>query len=174
MTKLRTKQDEYLSKIIHDLKTPTCAQIKALESFLITGSEKISTEEKDLIELTLNSCNYMQKLIEIFSQVHKLNYEKIKPNYEKFIVNELVKNSINELKILLKYHELEINLKEEKEIIITADKLQVKRVIENLISNSINHSFNNSVIEISIEEIKNKFITDVQFYKIIINYKKKF
>ena len=64
-----SKKDEYLTKIIHDLKTPTIAQIKALESFLVTCSNKISQEEVDLIKLTLSSCNYMHKLIDIFTSV---------------------------------------------------------------------------------------------------------
>lgn len=162
MTKLETKKDEYLAKIIHDLKTPTFAQIKALESFLTTGSNKISPEEKDLIELTLNSCNYTQKLIEIFSQVHKLNYNKIILNYEKFSINTLIKNSINELKILLKYNFLDICFKEEKEIIITADKLQIKRVIENLLSNAINYAFENSTIEIELKEQNRTCIFEIK------------
>ena len=52
--------EECTLKIIHDLKTPIDAQIAALESFLQTTSSKINQEEKDLIELTLNSCNYTQ------------------------------------------------------------------------------------------------------------------
>lgn len=162
MSKTEIKKDEYLAKIIHDLKTPTFAQIKALESFLSTGSNKISTEEKDLIELTLNSCNYMQKLIETFSSVLRLNHETIKLNYEKFNINNLIQDSINELKILLKYNELEILFKNNDEVIITADKIQIKRVIENLLSNSINYAHKNSIIKICSEKSKNYFIFKIE------------
>ena len=44
--KLAEKKDEYLAKIIHDLKTPTIAQIRALESFLSSTGDKIEQEEK--------------------------------------------------------------------------------------------------------------------------------
>lgn len=146
-----TKAEEFIAKIIHDLKTPINAQIKALESFLYTASDKISQEEKDLIELTLNSCNYMQKLIEIFISVHKLDERKLILNYEKFSICKLIKSIIDELKILLKYYQLEIDFKYENEIVINADKLQIKRVIENLLSNCINHAYQNSTIEINLE-----------------------
>lgn len=160
--KLQTKRDEFLAKIIHDLKTPTVAQIKALECFLTTCSDKINQDEKDLIELTLNSCNYMQKLIETFSSVHKLNYEELILNYEKFNLIELIKNTIRELNILLKYYNLEIKLKYNEEIIINADKLQIKRVLDNLISNSINYAFKNSIIYITAETKKGDVTVEIK------------
>lgn len=159
-----TKKDEYIAKIIHDLKVPISAQIIALESFLDTASSKISQEEKDLIELTLNSCNYMQKLTEIFNTVNKLNYEAIKLNYEKFDIVKLAKDSLNELKILIKYNELKISFEADKDIVVDADKLQIKRVIENLLSNSINYAFKNTVIKIFLKKEDNFVI-----FKIINN-----
>jgi len=150
MANINTKKDEYIAKIIHDLKTPVNAQITALESFLETTSNKISQEEKDLIELTLNSCNYMQKLIDIFNAVHKLNYEAMKLNYEKFDVIQLIHSLIKEVKILTRYQKLNIDFEYNEALIINADKLQIKRVIENLLSNSINYAFKDSIIKISL------------------------
>ena len=141
--------------IIHDLKTPTIAQIKALESFLVTCSNKISQEEVDLIKLTLSSCNYMHKLIDIFTSVHKLNFEKISLTYENFNIVKLAKDVCFELGILLKYRKLEYEFICPDEIMINADKLQLKRVMENIFSNCINHSFPDSKITVYIFE-KNK------------------
>jgi len=162
MTNTDIKKDEYIAKIIHDLKTPINAQITALELFLETTNNKISQEEKDLIELTLNSCNYMQNLIEVFNSVHKLNFESIKLNYEKFDVVELVESLLNELKILIKYYELEVSFNCSEKIIINADKLQIKRVLENLISNSINYAFKNSTIKISLNKIGGSLFFEIK------------
>ena len=93
----------------------------------------------------------MQKLIDTFSFVHKLNYEELVLNYEKFSLIELIKNTIKELNILLKYYNLKIELKYDEEIIINGDKLQIKRVLDNLISNSINYAFKNSIIYINVD-----------------------
>ena len=154
MVLLDTKTEEFIAKIIHDLKTPINAQIKALESFLSTARKKITQEEKDLIELTLNSCNYMQKLTEIFISIHKLKEGKLLLNYEKFNLVDLIEQSIQELNILLKYYELKVVFNKKRKCIINADKLQIKRVIENLLSNSINFAFKNSTIEINLLNYK--------------------
>ncbi len=160
--KIQNQKDDFLAKIIHDLKTPTIAQIKALECFLTTCSDKFNQDEKDLIELTLNSCNYMQKLIETFNFVHKLNYEEIILNYEKFSLISLIENTINELKILLKYYNLNVKFKYDEEIVVNADKLQIKRVLDNLISNSINYAFKNSTIYISVESKKGETSIEIK------------
>lgn len=162
MTKLQEKKDEYVAKIVHDLKTPIYAQISALKSFLNTASEKISQEEQDLIKLTLNSCNYMNKLVEIFNSVNKLNFESIKLNYEKFDIVELTKSLIKELDILTKYYELKILFNSNDKIIVNADKLQIKRVIENLLSNSINYAFKDSCVEINLYTQKNQLIFETK------------
>lgn len=184
MAKLKTKNDskeEYIVKIIHDFKTPINAQIKALELFLSSTESKILQEEKDLIELTLNSCNYMQKLIETFTCVHQLKNTSLILNYEKFDIVELIRNSIKELTILLKFYELDILFDYQKEIIINADKLQIKRVIENLLSNSINYAYKNTKIKINLSlkneslvfTIKNKsqYIEPIVLKEIFKKYK---
>ena len=162
MTKLQEKKDEYVAKIVHDLKTPIYAQISALQSFLNTASEKISQEEQDLIKLTLNSCNYMSKLVEIFNSVNKLNFESIKLSYEKFDIIELINSLIEELNILVKYYELKIHFEPTNQITINADKLQIKRVIENLLSNSINYAFKGTVVEINLFVQKNQLIFEIK------------
>lgn len=162
MNNLNVKKDEYIAKIIHDIESPIIAQITALESFLSSVNNKVLPDEKDLIELTLNSCKYLYKLIEVFNSVYKLNFESLRLNYEKFNVVELIKTLINEMDILLKYNELKLSLICEDEIVINADKIQIKRVIENLLSNSINYAFKNSKIEISLSEIANKIVFKVK------------
>ncbi len=160
--KTHIKKEEFLAKIIHDLKTPTLAQISALEVFLANSSDKLNENEKELIELTLNSCNYMQNLIETFNIVYKMDFEQIHLNYEKFNIVNLIKEVQNEIKILLKYNKLNIELKSSKEIIVNADKLQIKRVLENILSNAINNSYKNSTIYINVAKTKSSIQLEVK------------
>ena len=162
MNSLDIKKDEYISKIIHDIENPVLAQITALELFLSAIGNKISHDEKDLIELTLNSCRYLYKLVEIFNSVYKLNFEPLKLNYEKFNIVELVEDSIRESRILLKYNELNLEFSCKKEITLNADKTQIKRVIETLFSNSITYAFKNSTIRIELFKTNNKILFEIK------------
>ena len=116
--KIKEKKEDLLANIIYDLKTPTNAQITALESFLKTSGKKINSEEKDLIELTLNSCLHVQKLIDNFSSAYRLNFENLKLNYEKFDIVNMINTIIKEADILLKYFHLNVDFKLKDEIII--------------------------------------------------------
>ncbi len=160
--KTNTRKEEFLVEIIHDLKTPTLAQIGALELFLSNGSKKLNQEEKELVELTLSSCNYMLNLIETFNASYKLDFEQMHLNYEKFNIVELVQDVKSEVKILLKYSKLNIELKSPEEIVVNADKLQIKRVLQNILSNSINNSFKNSTICINIAKTKSFAIVEIK------------
>ena len=156
--KIKEKKEDLLANIIYDLKTPTNAQITALESFLKTSGKKINSEEKDLIELTLNSCLHVQKLIDNFSSAYRLNFENLKLNYEKFDIVNMINTIIKEADILLKYSQLNVDFNLKDEIIIYADKAQVQKGIENILYNSINHVFKDSTIEIAISKEKNYLI----------------
>ena len=127
------RKEEYLAKLMHDLKTPATAQACALESLLKTTTSNFSEEESDLIKLTLNSCNNMKKLIDTFLFVFKLKNQKLVLKYEQFDLVQLVNEVISELKILLKYNELKIKIISNTECIINADKSNIKRVIENIL-----------------------------------------
>lgn len=162
MTKGIAKKEEDLAKIIHDLKTPLNAQIGALESFLETTKSKISQEEKDLLELTLNSCNYMQNLIETLNLVNSLDYNPLSLNYKKFDIVKLIKNCIKEMNILLKYQELKVIFNTEEETIVQADQLQIKRVIDNLLTNSLNYAYKNTEIKISISIDNNDLTFEIE------------
>ena len=158
----RAKKDNFLLKIIDDLKTPANAQITALEIFLNQIGNKIELEDRELIELTLNSCNYMNNLLETFCAVNKLENEKLRLNYNKFYILDLIEETINDLKILLKYNELKIKINCQENLIINADKSKIKMVFENLLSNCINHSFKNTLIEINITTYKNKIKVEIK------------
>ena len=44
--KIKEKKEDLLANIIYDLKTPTNAQITALESFLKTSGKKLTPKKK--------------------------------------------------------------------------------------------------------------------------------
>lgn len=153
----QTKKDDGLNELIQDFKTPTAAQIKALELFLSSSEGKINSSEKELIELTLNSCNHVQNLIETYNTVQKLEHEKIHLNYDKFNIVNLFKEIICDFKILLKYHDIDIRLNSPEEIIINADKNQIRKVIKIILTEAINSSFKKTIIDIDLIKQKNEF-----------------
>ncbi len=162
LMKQSLKKEEYLSKILNDLKIPASAQVCALNSLLENVAPKFSQEETDLVKLTLNSCKYMQKLIETCSSVFKLNFQKIIPKYSSFDIVLLVKEIINELDIILKYNKLKIQISTNNQIMIYADRLLISHVVENIISSCIYSAYQNTIIYINITKTKQEICFEVK------------
>ena len=160
--KTKNKKIDFLPKILYDLKTPALAQITALETLLKISGKNFGSQDKDLIELTIHSCRYMQHLIEVFGMINSMESEKIKPFCEIFDINQVLKKILNELKIILKYKNLTVNIDTSKELLVYADKLYIKITIFNLLSNSIDYSFDNSSVDINFFTKKNHLFFEIK------------
>ena len=155
MTKnLQAQRDNYIATLSHDLKTPTIAQIRSLELMLNGHTGEFSSEQQELLRLMLDSSNYMYSMLNTLVTTYKYENGEIILNYENFNILHIIEESMHNLARQIITAGLTIKIQSEIENpIVHADKLQVKRAIENLLSNAINFSFNNTEIIISVKEI---------------------
>ena len=146
------KKNTFVASVTHDLKTPTNAQIKALDLLLTNKFGQLGQKQREIITEIKNSCRYMNSLI--FSILETYTAESIQDKMviEEFDFSKLVEESTSEISYLAyeKNQKLSFNLPD-KELMINADKTQIKRVIINLIANAIYYGRNNTVIEISVK-----------------------
>ncbi len=150
---------EIFAKIISDFKMPIIHQIDALKSFLDTSCLKMNEEEKELIELTLNSCKIMHNFADIFLMVYKNAFENNNLEYEKFDFIAVLNEIVEDYTMLIKYYNLELELKTPETLKVYADKTKIKKILENLILNNIDTAFKNTKIII---EVLNKD-TEIEF-----------
>lgn len=177
-------KDTFLATLIHDLKTPTIAQLQASELLLNERFGQLNDEQKEIISQMKNSCQYMRELI--FTVLDTYLYDngqtKIKP--EEFDIVELVAQTANDLSYLLDEKGQKININSSSKIVYAiADKFQIKRVVVNFLSNAIQHGFKNSTINIDISDknanvilnIKNKatYIPKKDIKELFVKFKQK-
>lgn len=181
---LEDRKNSFIATLTHDLKTPTIAQIRALDLFLNEAFGAISEEQKLMLEQIKHSCQYMYDLIFTILDTYIYDNGLTKINPVKFNMQYLINETIRGLSNLLneRNQKLRINVDLVSSNIV-ADKLQLKRVIINLFSNAITHGFKNSEIEVFVGEndenmkfeIKNKseYIAEGQMKEIFEKYKHK-
>lgn len=179
---LEKRKSNFIATLTHDLKTPTIAQIHALDLLLGGTFGKLNSEQEEMINQIKSSCNYMYDLIFTILDTYLYDNGLIKINPEKFDIISLIKETAKGLSNLLneRGQSLVINSDLETNTVV-ADKVQIKRVLINLIGNAISHGFKNSQIEIFISdksdsikfEIKNKseYINKEQMKDIFAKYK---
>ena len=134
--KIAEHKENFVATLSHDLKTPALSQIKSLQILLDESLGSLNTEQKSLLTLLAT---------------YKFKSGTVTLNYEDFDTLALIKECTEEIKSLA--HEKKLNIQidsESKNNIVCADRMQIKRVIMNLLANAISYALKNTVINITI------------------------
>ncbi len=150
---LQSQRETYVATLSHDLKTPTIAQIRALELLLSKDIGDINKEQEELLNLTLDSCKYMFEMVSTLLSTYKYENGELILNYDYFNMNELIEACLNEISQLAeeKGHTL-IFQPNAAENILNADRMQVKRILMNLLSNSLTYAYPDTELVITAEK----------------------
>lgn len=146
---LQTQRETFVASLGHDLKNPTIAQIRGLELLLKGNFGALSNNQKDLVEMILDSCRYMNGMLSSLLATYR-NYDgAIKLNFEEFSLSDLIMECVAEMIYVAKDKNVIISIesKVDNEIVI-ADRVQIKRVIMNLLSNGIKYAYKNTILNL--------------------------
>lgn len=149
--KLEEEKEAFIATLTHDLKTPTNAQIRMIKLLINGAFGKLNDEQTSMLELTKSSCEYMFDLISTIVDTYRCDFKKMPISPEKFDIVDLVYSVIEETSVLFeeKIQKITVDFPS-KMLEIEADRLQLKRVIFNLLSNSNIYGFEKSDIKVSL------------------------
>lgn len=150
---IESQKETFVATLTHDLKTPTGAQIMALELLLKGTFGKLTDEQEEIIKDTLNSNRYMFNMVSTILSTYKFENGNISLKREEINISELVKNCYSELKYIIEDKKQEVVFDfEHDNILAYADSMEIKRVIVNLLSNAIYYSLEGGRITIKASE----------------------
>ncbi len=148
---LQKQRETFVASLGHDLKNPTIAQIRGLELILKGEFGEINKDQRELLEMVLESCKYMNGMLATLLVTYRNTDGIIELHKSEFSFDELVKECISEMTYVAKEKGVAfIFNKNIEENAITADKVQIKRVIMNLLSNGIKYAFRDTELKIKI------------------------
>ena len=181
---LEERKNTFIATLTHDLKTPTIAQIRALDLLLEETFGKIGEEQRDMLEQIKSSCKYMNDLIFTILDTYLYDNGLTKINVENFSILDLIHETTRGISNLLQERNQKLIINTELiSPVIVADRVQIKRVLINLLANAASYGFKNSDIEVFITdnedrlklEVRNKskYINKEQMKEIFEKYKHK-
>lgn len=156
------QKQSFLATLVHDLKTPTNAQINTLKLLKNGTFGQLTTEQYHMIELTHDSCRYMSDLISTIMETYNCDYGNVHLQKSEFDISELIIELCESVKTLAMYNHQQIKFTMNQSCTIYADKLQIKRVLQNLLSNAITYGFKNTTIEIILKTNRNSIEISVK------------
>ena len=134
-------RDDFIATLTHDLRTPLLAAIQTLKFFLDGAVGELDEKQKLLLSTMQKSNEDLLGLVNALLEVYKYDAEKLILNKIDFNIYELAKHVYDELKPLADSKNIEFVIDSKgSDIIINADKSELRRVICNLCGNAINYT----------------------------------
>lgn len=128
-----------LSNISHDIRTPLTSIIGYIDA-IKDGLVKDEGEKDLYLEILADKSERLKNLIDDMFQLAKLDSEDLPMRFEKMDFNEVVRECLIDFIPIFNSKEMElINEISDEEIILFADYISLKRILENILKNSIAH-----------------------------------
>lgn len=149
---LEKLREDFIATLTHDLKVPIVAESNILE-FLINGKfGDITNSQREAIS-NMKVCNdELLELVQILLETYKVKETGIDLYKENLELPPLVWGIIEEMRSIAEKSGIKLNFHCDDHYMVYADKIQLKRVVKNLIQNAISHSESNNDIDVKITQ----------------------
>ena len=140
---LRLKQtidqrDNFVSCLTHDLRTPLVAADRMLHLIQQENFGEIPDSLQDVITAMINNNQNLLQMLNNLLEVHCYDVGQKVLSFVTFNLTDLVQEIVTELSPLMQEKNLDIKVDfSDDEAIVKGDRLEIRRVLTNLISNAI-------------------------------------
>lgn len=156
-------RDDFIATLTHDLRTPLLAAIQTLKFFLDGSLGEITEQQKVLLSTMLQSNEDLLGLVNALLEVYRFESGKLSLCKTIFNIKDLVCQCYDELEPLSKKKDIEFNLdcQIDDDLLIDADRAEIKRVITNLCGNALNYTNKGGAIDIHVKSQSGDIIFSV-------------
>lgn len=152
LKKLDALKDEFVSIASHELRTPMTAIKSYLWMALNKGEQELKDPLRKYLEISYASTERLIHLVNDMLTVSRIERKKIELKIEIVDVREIVQLVYDELKVSAdeKHIAFTIDDSKSKNAHISADKIKIREVFQNLVGNALKFTPPNGVITIII------------------------
>ena len=151
---IETLKEDVVATLTHDLKVPIVAESNIVE-FLLGGKFGEISEKQKVALLNMQTSNKeLLDLVQILLETYKIKETGISLLKETILLNPFIEEIVEETQPIAKNSGITIHFEPKRNLSVNADKMQLTRIIKNLISNAISHSNTKDRIDIKTGEIQ--------------------
>ena len=151
---------DLMANVGHDLKTPL-TMIKAYAEMTRDFENQSVQKRNDNLNIIIEETDRLNILVQDILDLSKLQSKTYELKYEKFDLDELIRNVIKRFYILIDNEGYQIVYDNKKSIMINADKKRIEQVIYNLVNNAINYTGDDKNIYINIKNKNKNLIVEI-------------
>ena len=161
---LETLKEDFVATLTHDLKVPIVAETNMIELFLNGNFGKISEKQEIALKNMQSSNKELLDLVQVVLETYKFRSQTIRLYKENIMLKSFIGEIITDMTPIADKSKNTLQFNLPRDIRVIADKIQLRRVIKNLIQNAMSYGEPNSPIEITIGEIPKFIIIKVKDY----------
>ena len=161
---LENLKEDFVATLTHDLKVPIIAETNMLELFLNESFGPVSEKQEIALKNMQVSNKELLDLVQIVLETYKYRDGNISLYKENIMLRSFINEIVDEMEPISIKNNNKLKFSSPRDIRVYADRIQLKRVIKNLIQNAISYGEPNFPIEISIGEIPKYIVIKVKDY----------
>jgi len=158
-------RQEEIYELVHDMKTPATAELRMNELLLKESFGKLDETQKEIIMQMKNASSFLLTLINDIITLCREEHDNIKYEFERFDINKVISSCIEESRYIASEKRCTIvfNCSQEETFVYGA-KLEIMRVIINLLTNAVKYSHKDKVITVTSKVENGKCLFDVHSF----------
>jgi signal transduction histidine kinase len=142
---------EFTLHASHELKTPLTVMRGELETAL--GDEHLSVAQKELLLSQVDEIERLARIVDGLTLLTKADTGQIALEFEPLRLDELVRESVADAKILAQPQGVKVTLTQCDEITISADRDRLRQLLLNLTDNAIKYNQPSGTVAISLARV---------------------
>lgn len=151
LNKIENYRKEFIGDISHELKTPIFAVQGFIET-LLNGALEDPKVNRLFLEKAMRNANRLVHLTQDLMEISKLETGELKTNPAPVVLHDVVEEVVEGLQYLAKKEKTPIRMVDfDEEMLVMADRNQLKQVLVNLVENAIKYNRDQNAVEIKVD-----------------------
>ncbi len=157
---LERRKDDFVNIASHELKTPLTSMKLYVDVLLKSLKKHSDPQALRMLKSVKDQTQRLQELVNDLLDVSRLQTGKLSFTTEKFKLNALVKQSVEDMKGIT--DKQKIVYSGEGILMVNADKFRIYQVITNLVTNAVKYSPRGSTIRIKTKRADGKALVSIE------------
>lgn len=165
LNRIENYRKEFIGDISHELKTPIFA-IQGFIETLLNGAIEDEEVNRQFLKKAMRNVNRLTFLTKDLMEISKLETGELKSEIQDIYVGNLIKDVVESLQYKAQKENVEIQLEDiGKNILVHADRNQIKQVLINLVENAIKYNRSGGTVTVGTKPFskdKNRVLVYIQ------------
>lgn len=160
--KLEDMRREFVANVSHELRTPLTS-IKSYAETLLEGAIEEKETAIDFLKIINMESDRMTRLVKDLLSLSRLDSNQLQLNMGQIVINDLIKASVEKLKIEAKNQKIDIKIQAPKEkFFVLGDSDRLEQVLLNILSNAIKYSTAGGKVQLILEKTEEYVIIRIR------------